>query len=170
MKAGTWTQVPKSWTTICRECGPSAAALWHFYLDHCRPGNLTCWPSVRRAADELGLSRTTIRTLKKRLADAGFIDVQRRRDQSGAERAPLITVVIPGNPVPPPQKLTRGGQDLTRPPPTFEPWGDADSAPEEDLEEQDKEKKRTSPVSLTRGPRTDPATESMNGFLQQVNS
>ena len=71
---------------------PSRAVNVYMYLVHRANSDGKCWPSERRIAMDLSMSRSTVKRAIDDLTRTGFIKVEQRYRQSGAKSSLLFTV------------------------------------------------------------------------------
>ena len=71
---------------------PSRAISVYMYLRHRANSDGQCWPSERKIAMDLSMSRSTVKRAIDDLERHGFIKVEQRYRQSGAKSSLLFTV------------------------------------------------------------------------------
>ena len=71
---------------------PSRAIAVYMYLVHRINSDGQCWPSERRIARDLSLSKSTVKRALNDLKRSGYLTVEQRYRKSGANSTLLYTV------------------------------------------------------------------------------
>lgn len=71
---------------------PSRAVAVYLYLVQRANSDGQCWPSERRIALDLSLSRSTVKRAIADLVQSGYIKVEQRYRRSGAKSSLLFTI------------------------------------------------------------------------------
>ena len=71
---------------------PSRAVAVYLYLVQRANPDGQCWPSERRIAMDLSLSRSTVKRAIADLVQSGYIQVEQRYRRSGAKSSLLFTI------------------------------------------------------------------------------
>ena len=71
---------------------PNRAISVYFYLVQRANSDGKCWPSERKIAMDLSMSRSTVKRALDDLTRTGFIKVEQRYRQSGAKSSLLFTI------------------------------------------------------------------------------
>ena len=71
---------------------PSRAISVYMYLRHQANSDGQCWPSERRIALDLSISKSTVKRAIADLKNGGYIKIEQRYRKSGAKSTLLFTV------------------------------------------------------------------------------
>ena len=71
---------------------PSRAVAVYMYLVHRTNSDGQCWPSERRIAKDLSMSKSTVKRALNDLKKNGYLTVEQRYRKSGANSTLLYTV------------------------------------------------------------------------------
>lgn len=78
--------------SIFSDCLPSRAVTVYLYLTQRANAQGQCWPSERRIAKDLSMSKSTVRRAVEDLKQGGYLHTEQRYRKTGAKSSLLFTV------------------------------------------------------------------------------
>jgi DNA-binding transcriptional ArsR family regulator len=115
------------------QIGANGIAVYCALATHASHATQTCFPSIKRIASLVHLSRATVKRTLRVLEKHGLVDTQARQDGEGDPTSNLYTLLDPTVQMLPQQDTPEEGRlTATLPPVTTEPTGRVPQSPEPD--------------------------------------
>jgi hypothetical protein len=138
--------------------GANGIAIYVALATHARHDTQTCFPSIKRIASLVHLSRTTVKRTLRTLEKYGLVDTQARQDGEGDPTSNLYTLLDPTVRILPSQDTPEdGGLAETLPPVTTEPTGGLSQSPEPDPHQPDERTSKEGVACAVKEKETTPA-------------
>jgi hypothetical protein len=140
------------------QIGANGIAIYVALATYARHDTQTCFPSIKRLASLVHLSRATVKRTLRTLEKCGLVNTQARQDGEGDPTSNLYTLLDPAVCLLPQQDTPEGGGlTETLPPVTTEPTGGLPQSPEPDPHQPDERTSKEGVACAVKEKETTPA-------------